>query len=318
MIINGQAHRNHAMCALQVTFGLKDGQSPMRFRLFGLGGAGCNMISASGFPSVAIGTNARDLERCVTASRIVMTPEEIENFADTDPSVLRPEIIPEDLRACFKDTDLSVLIAGLGGRTGSNGIRLFAAISRLMAKPSLSIVSLPFSVESEIRRNKASHTINDLKRRTDLIIAFENDCLRDLIPRMPMDKAFRVMNAIMERPIVDLYHVMTKSDVSMMKQMAKESDVFKLGVGLGRGSFRDVSAIRETFESPWFDFDTDTVRSAYLVVSSFPIDQLEIDDVVKQVHSQLPKAKLMFGSYEDPTLGDRLRVMLLLGRPLID
>jgi hypothetical protein len=37
---------------------------------------------------------------------------------------------------------------------------------------------------------------------------------------------------------------------------------------------------------------------------------------VRDVQGQLPSARLMYGIYEDPTIGDKIRVTLLAGKPL--
>ena len=303
------------MSPIQTTFGMKEGQSPLKFKLFGIGGAGCNLVAGTSFLSVAIGSSQKEVDKCRNSQKIILSPETLESFASTDISVLTPNMMPKEVTDAFFDHDISVLIAGLGGETGSGGIRCFASASKVMSKPSISVVSLPFSVESFNRREMAASTLIDLKKRSDLVISFANDKLKKLVPNLPIDKVFKVMNAIMERPVTDLSRIMIQTDLPMMKQISSGSDEFRLGVGLGRGISRDLIAIKEAIDSPWFDFDLSSVESAFLVISSYPIDSKEVDVVIKAVHSKIFDAKLMFGSYEDPSLGDRLRVTLLAGKP---
>jgi cell division protein FtsZ len=288
----------------------------MRFELFGFGGAGCNIISDSSFPSVAVGVNQADINRCKKSRKILVDPAALLGFADADPAVLSPDILPLEVRESLKDNDASIFFAGLGGFAGSNGIRMFASLAKMINRFSISIVSLPFSVESPVRMEIASRSLDDLRRRSDLVISFENDRLTSLVPKMPIDKAFKLMSAIMERPVMDLSRMMADSDVSMVRQIAQRSSVFKLGVGLGRGAMRDVEAMKEAFLSPWFDFVREDAPSAFLMISSYPIDQGEVNGIVRDVQSQLSSARLMFGSYEDPTIGDKIRVTLLVGKPL--
>jgi len=295
---------------------MRNGMTPLVFKAFGIGGAGCNFIARTRFPSLAIGTNLYDLERCPNARKIVMSVGEIVGFAETDQSVLTINTIPSMVRECFRDNDVSALIAGLGGITGSNGIRLFATASKISEKTTICIVSIPFTAEGELRRKIALTALEDLKRRSDFIICFENDKLRDLVPQMPINKAFNIMNAIMERPIIDLSNVMVASDNPVFKQIAQRSATFRLGVGLGKGRLRDFVALKEAFESPWFDFNLDSALSAFAIISSNHTDEKELDDVIREIHKKLPNCKLMIGSYEDPSLGDRLRVTLLIGKPL--
>ena len=304
------------MCALQTTFGRKPESPQLRFELYGFGGAGCNIISESNFPSVAVGISPTDLNRCKRSTKLLLDPVTLSGLADADPSVLSPDILSHEVRESISNIDIPVFFAGLGGFAGTNGIKMFASLAKMANKFSISLVSLPFSVESPVRMEIALRSLEDLRKRSDFVISFENDRLASLVPKMPIDKAFKLMNAIMERPVMDLSRVMVESDVSMMRQIAQRSSVFKLGVGLGRGAMRDVEAMKEAFLSPWFDFIREDVPSAFLMISSYPIDQGEVNGIVRDVQGQLPSARLMYGIYEDPAIGDKIRVTLLAGKPL--
>jgi cell division protein FtsZ len=288
----------------------------LRFELYGFGGAGCNIISESNLPSVAVGISQTDINRCKRSTKLLLDPVTLSGLADADPSVLSPDILSHEVRESISNIDIPVFFAGLGGFAGTNGIKMFASLAKMANKFSISLVSLPFSVESPVRMEIALRSLEDLRKRSDFVISFENDRLASLVPKMPIDKAFKLMNAIMERPVMDLSRVMAESDVSMMRQIAQRSSVFKLGVGLGRGAMRDVEAMKEAFLSPWFDFIREDVPSAFLMISSYPIDQGEVNGIVRDVQGQLPSARLMYGIYEDPAIGDKIRVTLLAGKPL--
>lgn len=305
------------MCSLPKTFGLKaDERLSFTFKIFGIGGAGCNMVANSDMRGIAIGSDARDLNRCHTSEKLVMSAAELFNFANTNPDMLTESIIPTGVKRALEGIDISLLVAGLGGGTGSDGIRFLASASNIMEKMPVCFVSMPFKMESEKRRITASRALEDLKKRCDLIICFENDKLLELVPQMPLNKAFNIMNSIMERPIIDISRVMTASDIPSFRQIAQKSIEFRLGVGLGIGRFRDIMAIKETFESPWINFDPETVSSAYVIISSKPIDEKEIDDIIKELSNRMPNSELMIGSYEDSSLDERLRITLIAGKKL--
>jgi len=303
-----------SMCALETPLRIRDGASPLKFRIFGIGGAGCNMVGDTKLHSTAIGSNANDLERCLMAEKMVMSATELSNFAETDPSVLNESIIPSKLREYLAHVDIPVLVSGLGGKTGSSGIRFLATASRILGKMPMSLVSMPFSVESEGRREVARSALMDLISRCDFVLSFENDKLRELVPNMPIDRAFRILNAIMERPVMDLSRVMCESDLPVLKQVAQRSAIFKLGVGLGRGRYRDSMALKETFQSPWYEFHIESSPSAIAILSSYPLEMREMEDITNEIHDRLPDSRLLTGVYEDPSLEDRLRITLMLGR----
>ncbi len=295
-----------------------EGTSSERARttLLGLGSAGCSMVAGAQLPSVAVSTTASDLERSKAQSRILMSASELVGLSQTDPDVIRqtPSVLPQPLRDALSATDIACLMVGLGGTTGSVAAQLFSSVARSRKAFGLTLATTPFSAESERRRAFASKALSALTTTSDLVVEFDNDKLSTLAPNMPLSRAFSLMNGIMLRPAMDLSSVMSRSDASALREVLGGATHGRFGLGLGRGDERVERVVTEALGSPWFDFPIEEVRAAIAVYASSDPWEKEIDAIATRLQGRLIDAELIMGSYADSTLGDRIRLSLILSR----
>lgn len=79
------------------------------------------------------------------------------------------------LQALLAGEDMVVLVAGLGGGTGSGVTPIMARLAHEAGALTVAAVVTPFSYEGERRRQKADTAIRHLKRETDLVMEFSNE-----------------------------------------------------------------------------------------------------------------------------------------------
>jgi cell division GTPase FtsZ len=288
-----------------------------RTTLFGLGSAGCSMVAGAPLPAVAVSTTASDLERSRASSRVLMDPAELVGLSQTDPDVLRqtPSVLPRSVRDAARGTDLACLMVGLGGTTGSLAARLFSFLVCSGSTFGLTLATTPFSAESDRRRDFASETLSALVASSDLVVEFDNDKLSTLAPNLALSRAFSLMNGIMIRPVLDLSSVMSRGDTSALREVVGGARCGRFGLGLGRGDERVERVVAEALGSPWFDFPIDEAEAAIAVYASSDPWEKEADSIAARLQGKLPDARIVVGSYADGTLGDKIRVSLLLCRP---
>jgi cell division GTPase FtsZ len=154
----------------------------------------------------------------------------------------------------------------------------------------------------------------ELRESSTLCIEFGNDQLSTLAPHMPMSRAFKLMNTIMARPILDLCAALPKMEIPRLKRLIGAASAGSFGLGIARGDDRVEHAVSETLSSPWFDFDLSGATCAIAIYSSSDPWDKELDGIVSLIETRMPAASLAVGSYADPTLGDRIRLSLILCR----
>jgi cell division GTPase FtsZ len=288
-----------------------------RTTLYGLGSAGCNMIAGAPLPTVAVSTSASDLERSRAQARIHLEPSELVGLSQTDPEVIQqtPSVLPQPLRDVMSGVDLACLMVGLGGVTGSVSARLFSSLTKSRKKFGLGLATTPFSAESGRRRDFASETLSAMVASLDLVVEFDNDKLSTLAPNLALSRAFSLMNNIMIRPALDMSSVMSRDDASALREVLGDARCGRFGLGMGRGDERVERVVSEALGSPWFDFPLDEAVAAIAIyASSDPWDK-EVRSIADMLGDRLPNARLVMGSYADSTLGDKIRMSLILCRP---
>jgi cell division GTPase FtsZ len=87
----------------------------------------------------------------------------------------------------------------------------------------------------------------------------------------------------------------------------------RAGIGIGSGLDRGLRAVEEAFASPWFDFDVRAARTALVIATARDMDEAQLQKVVRDVALRLPGVRLRYAGREDPDLGERMKVVLLLG-----
>jgi cell division protein FtsZ len=84
------------------------------------------------------------------------------------------------LRALLVDTDMVILVAGLGGGTGSGVTPIMARLAREAGALTVAAVVTPFKFEGEARNRTADTAFNHLKREAYLLVRFPNQALNDI------------------------------------------------------------------------------------------------------------------------------------------
>jgi len=296
-------------------YGLGGGGSRRpQIRAVGIGGGGCNAISGAPFDTIAVCTAGDDarLERKIP--RVLLTEEQLDFLRNTSFRVIRS--ISYDLkdrfRALLGEPDIVFIFAGLGGDTGSYLTPVIADVCKKKSALTVSSVTLPFSVEGSDRKDLARRALSSIREVSDLTITYPNDPLLKLVPNLPLRKAFGVMNTIMMDPPIYLGKSLTLEDLETLRKKFG-SRCFRLGVGIGAGDQREIRAVEEAFSSPWFNFPLEMVSSAILLVSSASVREEMIQNVLREVSYRIPSARLAFSGIEDVSLGEKVKVMLILG-----
>lgn len=285
-----------------------------RAKLFGIGSAGCNMIEGAPFPTVAFSTSSADMARSHADRKVLVGQDRLVGIADSGPDLIRklPSVVGHELLDVFNNTELAFLMCGLGGTTGSLGAKMFCSIAKAKGATDIALTAVPFSAESFRRREIATRTVDELLGLSSMCVVFDNDKLSSLAPNLPLSRAFGLLNGIMMRPVIDLCATMSRNDISVLRTVVGDATYARFGLGMARGDDRVEKVVSEALSSPWFDFDLKDVAACIAVYSASDPWDKEIGMILGRLEERLPTAHMLWGSYSDEKLGERIRLSLLL------
>lgn len=284
-------------------------------KVVGIGGAGCNIISESNFDAVAVCKAEEGMSEVKALKKCVLTKEHVRLFRTTSPQMFSAigGNLKNGIFSSIGEADIMFLFTGLGGDTGSSVTPALANISRKHCKLVVVSAAIPFSVEGGERKHLAAVSIDKVLEHSDLVISYSNDSLLKLAPNLPLRKAFSAMDIIMMAPVIELANALTVEDLVQIRSDFGACKLVRAGIGIGGGIDRELRAVDEAFTSPWFDFDLTTVKSALVIVSASDMDEKLSEKIVKDVAYRIPNARVRYASRTDRELGDKVRVVLLLG-----
>ncbi len=285
-----------------------------RIKVVGVGGAGCNVVAEAPLDSVVVcsheeGTSGRIKSRCV------LTKEHVRMFKTTSPQMLTAVggNLKDGLFGGIGEADMMFLFTGLGGETGSSVTPALAHICRRYAKLVVVSAALPFAVEGGERHYLASQAMERLLEHSDMVITYANDSLLKIAPNLPLRKAFSAMDMIMMAPVIELANSLTLDDLHVVRSDFASCKRIRVGIGISGGLDRELHAVEEAFTSPWFDFDLSQVKAALVIVSASYADEKMQEKISRDVSFRLPSARVRYSGRADPGLGEKVRVLVLLG-----
>lgn len=161
-------------------------------KIIGIGGAGCNIVSAMYSGADLESADLRPEFICVDLDQqtlaYVAAQEAVAGHLPIKTLLLAPYGAGgwvngagalalrklEVLRTLLAGANRVVLVAGLGGDTGSGVTPIMARLSREAGALTVAAVVTPFEYEGE-RNRRAGKAIRYLQRETDLVLAFPNE-----------------------------------------------------------------------------------------------------------------------------------------------
>jgi len=149
----------------------------------GVGGCGCNTVEyiaekdVDSVKTVAINTDEKVLGKS-DADRQMLIGKELTdgNGAEGDPSIGKraAEQSEGQILKTIDDADMIVVVAGMGGGTGSGASEVIADLARRNGKMVVTYAVMPFSAEKE-RYKKAESALESVSELSNATTVFEND-----------------------------------------------------------------------------------------------------------------------------------------------
>jgi cell division protein FtsZ len=304
-----------------------------RIRVYGAGGAGCNAINRlheeglfenSYVTGYAINTDAQALLMSPIEEKVLIGRTARGRGAGGDPTkgeaaALESEMV---LRRITNDTQLAIITAGMGGGSGTGAAGHIARLAKQQGAMTIAVVTYPFKSEGSLRKQNAEWGLERLREHCDTILVIPNERLLEIegVKDLPIASAFRVGDELLVRSITGVTELLTTDgmvnlDFEDLKAVIKSgSGVAMIGLGASKSANRAEEATLEALHSPLLELDTTDARGALInVVGGTSLTLGEAEKCAQIIQEQVsPHAKIIWGAAVDESLGDEIRVMLVL------
>jgi cell division protein FtsZ len=185
------------------------------------------------------------------------------------------------------------------------------------------IVTLPFAMEGKSRMRNAQEGLENMEAAVDTLIVIPNDKLLELVPKLPVDAAFKVADEVLMQTIRGLTEIITKPglvnlDYSDIMTVMNEGGVAFVGIGESEEADpedRVEAAIEEALNSPLLgEIDLKESKGALIRVVGGPdMTVSEAQKAAEVVGQRVAKhARLIWGCSIDPALESTVKILLIV------
>lgn len=299
-------------------------------KIIGIGGAGSaivSLMSEKGISGVNFSVCNTDFERLKSNrvdEKIFLGPKLTEGLgSDSIPDVGRNsaiESLEEIEEKLNKDTKMLVVIAGMGGGTGTGAAPVISKLAKDLGILTIAVVSTPFSFEGKRRKKHAIEGIENLKSTVDSLIILDNDKLRDKESNLTLTHAFKNADNIIYEIVKRLTEIITipgyiNIDFKDVNLVLKDSGLAAVGISQGSGHDRALTAV-SSIQSSTLLSGIEIANAKYIILNiisgKIEVTMEEMSVITDFLQEQIGlKADIIWGNTLDEDLGEDLKIMLL-------
>ncbi|OGS61123.1 MAG: cell division protein FtsZ [Euryarchaeota archaeon RBG_19FT_COMBO_69_17] len=299
-------------------------------KIVGCGGGGSNTINRcseagiSGAQMAAINTDAKHLLSVHAPKKILIGKRLTKGLgAGALPEVGEQAAHEneEEIRDFIRGAHVVFITAGMGGGTGTGSAQYVARVAKDEGALTMGVVTMPFKSEGKIRMENAEAGLDKLRKFCDTTIVIYNDKLLELVPRLPINAAFKVADEILMQSIKGMTEIITKPglvnlDYADLMTIMKGGGVAMIGIGESEEERDRVEyAINEALESPLLgEVDLTHARGALVRVVGGPdLTVSEAERAAEIVGQKInPMSRIIWGCSVDDDLANTIRVLLVI------
>ena len=307
----------------------QDGVSPIRIKVIGIGGGGCNAVNTmiaeelTGVEFVVANTDMQSLAESSATHRIQLGPECTKGLG----SGARPELgkdaaleSKDELREALEGVNMVFVTAGMGGGTGTGGAPVVASIAKECGILTVGVVTKPFQYEGHRRMGYAEEGLRELQRNVDSLLIIPNQKLLGFVEKSTtVLNAFKVADDVLRQAIKGISDVITTTglvnvDFADVRTIMCYRGRAVMGMGTARGENRAREATRQAISSPLLEEGgIEGSKGLLLNITGGPNLTLHEVDEASTIAQEAAddQANIIVGQVIDPALTDEVTVTVI-------
>lgn len=305
--------------------------SELKIKVIGVGGAGTNAVDGIKLDDLgdvrlaAINTDAQALSNSPIAEKLVLGRTVTRGLGSGGEVEIGRQAAESDRDAIARmlaDTDLIILVVGLGGGTGSAAAPVVAEIASKTDALVLAFATLPFSFEGSRRKRIAEESLGELRKRVHGLIPLPNDVLlQEGDEDTSVLNAFAVTDRWIGRGVNSLCSMLLKTGL-INQDFGSLRSVFQarggktiFGTGIASGEDYVKQALEDLFLCPLLhlgDRPAQLDRILVNIIGGADLGIAKVNDVISQVSKRFgSREDIVFGAVIDESRHQSLEICIL-------
>ncbi len=300
--------------------------TPVTVKIIGVGGGGGKAVNRmreaglTGLEFYAVDTDSGALDAYDDITPIQIGQKATKGVGARGNSEVGREAAEEDsvaLETLVSDADMVIIVAGMGGGTGTVAAPRIASLARRYGVLTVAMVTLPFHAEGEQRAAQAENGVKALRTAADSLIVVGNQHLIDEGDAIAessgtsvkrTQEVFRVSDELLIRGVQLITGNIVNAEHEVSVGFADVESVLRvpgrtaMGIGQAVGEERGRIAAESAVSSPLLEGANLAKASGLLVEVVAPQDFMmaELDSAMQVIQNAASDAQVIFGlSYND-------------------
>ncbi len=306
-----------------------DGIKKTKVRVIGIGGGGCSIISeiASQIKKTSFVAANTDYQALKSISRNAIHFQFGQNITrglGTGMNVEMGEAAAQNekerIKKLLEGQDFCILVASLGGGTGSGAAPIFAKIARNLGLITLGIFTMPFKFEGEKKMEIAKESLQKIRPNLNGLAVLPNERIFQIIDKTtPLKDALSFINKNLAETLDGLIETiylpgLINIDFADLKAILQGRGRF---VYLNTASVSEakggVEAIKKVINSPLYPYTIGGAKGVLFNIAGNKILSLsDISQVSQTISEKIsPEAKVIFGICQNKKYRNTIKITLL-------
>ena len=310
---------------------VRDEVKRTKIRVIGIGGGGGTIISeiSSKMPRASFVAANTDSQALKSVARVISRFPFGQGLTRGLGTGMNPELGTEaalnekdKIKKLLEGQDLCILVASLGGGTGSGAAPVFAKISRSLGNITYGIFTLPFKFEGERKMEIARESLKKVKNYLNAVTVIPNERVFQIIDKnTPLRQSLSVINKNLADGLGGLIETIYEPGLinidfadfrTILDGKGRLAYLNTVEVQKKEGSTKDL--ITRALNSPLFPYSIKGGKGVLLNISGEK--ELSLSDVaqISKTISDLvnPEAKIIFGVSQSKQYSNILKITLMV------
>lgn len=300
-----------------------------KIRVVGVGGAGGNVLNSmidsaqiNGVEFIAVNTDAQDLSVNKAVVKIPIGQELTHGLgAGADPAIGRKaaEESSDLIKSNLEGADMVFITAGMGGGTGTGASPTIARIAKEVGALTIGVVTKPFQFEGSQRMRNAEKGITELKAEVDALITIPNQKLLQIADEnMSVIEAFKLSDSVLNQGVQGISDLIVMPgyinvDFADVRAVMQNAGTALMGIGIGTGENREVTAANAAIASPLLEQSIDGAKGIlFNIMGGTDMSMKEVDraaNIIRRIASE--EANIIFGTTVDEKLNGQIKITVI-------
>lgn len=298
----------------------------IRIKVVGVGGAGCNSVtrlSNQGINAELIAVNTDNAHfSIVNADKKVLIGKTLTRGRGTGGNVdigeQAAQMARKELYSVLDGADLIFVLAGLGGGTGSGAGPVVTELARETGALVVSMITMPFKMEGKNRMSIAKMALERFRKKTNTVIVLDNNRLIEIAPKLPIKKAFAVMDYLIGDVIKNIAEAITIPSMMNIDFSDLETLMHRGGTSTvlyGEGNYYSPQdAVVDALNNPLLDIDYRGASGALIHITGGPDMSLRtVYKIAEGITSGIREdAEVKIGARVDKSYTNKIKITTIL------